>query len=499
MKKLISNRDYLGWAVLITAIVLLVFFFIAKSQLFAKLTYQSDLFSHIQSSRSWLQERPIMYENNYGHHARYHNYFFNLLMGPLVLWWGAYGIFIFQLGLYIAALLYAFPYIYNYAQTNFHKIVTGILCIVFFCGPYAYWLYDDPWFGFHTEMLYIPLGLIFSIALLKQNKWLAIVFAVLIISVKEDGVVLLASLHLLHLFVQKTLGHINPKKWIIQTFSYGAIYLLVFAAGIIYLKYQNNFELSRLDKTFSRAKEFSPSEIKNYVVSVLYSVGLLLLPFVLFIGFTRPRSGYFLLYALLLLLPIVAVNFVSGLYYLPHKDFSLTWVPRFSLVFVFLFVVCIYSVLFFSQTWFTKKRAIVFSSIGIGFLLFISQVYILKKEKKYYVYKNTLGIIFQEHPENNQAYLLQIKNLAKVLPYDYPVAPPYWLFAYFHKHDFLWISSAYNAWQQPRMVIVDETKWPEVNPIERLQQPDSVITPKVSYYFEKQDRHYLIEANIIAK
>lgn len=499
MKRLFNNLDFFGRAVLITACLLFVGFFIAKTQLFQKLNYQSDLFSHIQSSRSWLQGRPIMYENNYGHHARYHNYFFNLLMGSFVLWWGAYGIFIFQLGLYIAALLYTFPYIYYRAQTYFQKVLMGILCLVFFCGPYAYWLYDDPWFGFHTEMLYIPLGLIFSIALLKQNKWLAIVFAVLIISVKEDGVVLLAALHLLNLFVNKLQGQISHKKWLLHSITLGGIYVLLFMAGIVYLKYKNNFELSRLDKTFSRAKEFTPSEIKGYILSVLSGFGLLLLPFIVFIGYTKPRSWYFLLYALLLLLPIVVVNFVSGLYYLPHVDFSLTWVPRFSLVFVFLFVVCMYSVLFFSNTWISKKMTLVLSAIGIGLLLFIAQGFILNKEKKYSVYKYTIGIISQKHPEDSQPHLLQIKNLAQVLPYDYPVAPPYWLFAYFHKHDFLWISSAYNAWQQPRMVIVDDTKWPEVNPIERLQQPDSVITPKVSYYFEKQDRHYLIAAKIIDK
>ncbi len=496
MIELLKKRDYFGITVFVIAMGMLVWFFAAKLTLFNTLAYQSDLFSHIQISRSWLEGRTAMFENNYGDHAKYHNYFFSLLIAPLVYWWGGVGIFITQFALYVLALVYSFPIIYNKAKHQ--KWIVAVFYLAIFCGAYAFWLYDDTWFGFHIEMLYIPLGLIFSLSLYKKQYWLSILSGVLIVLVKEDGAVLLACLHILYFAWLFTSNQITKKKGVKNAIVWGGIYIVVFVLGILYLNYKNDFGATRLNKAFVQLAETEEAVSTHYFATIFKNFGLLLLPLLAWLAYIKVTPKL-LLWALLLLLPITVVNVVSGLVYLPHNTFSLTWVPRFSLTFSLFLALSVYGLLQTKESWFKKKKQNVGFALVLLAGLFAAQVVLLKKATQYSFSNNAIGIFSTPHPEKEKPYYADIKKIAEVLPYNYPVAPPYKLFRYFHKHDFIWISSAYNAWQPPRMVITDETLWAGVNPTERLQNPDSVITHEVNYYFEKEDRHYLVEAGIIKK
>lgn len=494
MIELFKKRDQFGIAVFLIALLLLIWFFAAKITLFNKLAYQSDLFSHIQISRSWLEGRPLMFENNYGYHATYHNYFFNLLLGPLVYWWGAYGIFISQFLMYAIALWYSFPIIYKRVQSS--RYLVAFFYLVLFFSPYGFWLYDDTWFGFHIEMLYIPLGLIFSLSLLERQKWVSVLAGILIISVKEDGVVLLACLHLLYLVWQNLQQHITKKQWLKKSIIWGIVYLVVFALGIFYLKYKNNFDNTRLDLAFAKFDEMKSDVQVSYFKEIFINFGLLLLPLLAAFIYLKIKSK-FLLWWLLLLVPITVVNTISGLYYLPYFKLSITWVPRFALTYA-LFLATIVCLFYQPATgWLRKKN--VTTPLVIGIILIAGQWFVLKKAIDYSFTSNAVNIFAKPHPEKEKPHLIKLRKLASVLPKGYPIAPPYPLFGYFHQQDYMWISSAYRAWQPPRIVITDETLWAGVNPTDKLQQPDSVITEKMNFYFEKEDRHYLIKADIIDK
>ena len=69
-------------------------YFASKVIRFQHQDYRSDLYTHLEIARGWLQGRPLLHENRYGHHERLHNYFLDLVMGPFALLWGAYGLFI---------------------------------------------------------------------------------------------------------------------------------------------------------------------------------------------------------------------------------------------------------------------------------------------------------------------------------------------------------------------------------------------------------------------
>ncbi len=489
----INSKQQQYWAVAIVGfgLAILFWFFAAKVALFNKHTYQSDLFSHIQTSRSWLQGRPAMFENNYGNHAQYHNYFFNLLLGPLVLWWGAYGLFTAQLGLYVWAFIYGLKTLQK-AKVSNARITVFLLAL--FLGPYSFWLYDDTWFGFHIEILYIPLGFVFALSLHRQQKWVSIISALFIISVKEDGAVLAACLHILYFTWEWISGRITQKQWLKKSFMWGVVYLAIFALGIFYLKYKNHFAETRLDKAFTRWAEMDNSVKKDYITSILNSFALMQLPLVVWLMFVRIQPKLLLWWALLSL-PVLAVNLVSGLVYLPQNGFSLTWVPRFSLSFTLFLAVAAYTIIQ-GRFWFSSLQKNNVLSIAVAIILVIAQVVLLQTAVNYSFSQNAVGIFSKPKPATEKPYVKEIEAVAKVLPYNYTVAPPYWLLGAFHKHDYLWISSVYNAWQNPRMVICDETLWEGVNPTKRLQHPDSVIKPNVRYYFEREDRHYLVEAGV---
>lgn len=491
MITLVKNRDYKGLALILFCLLGLVWFFVVKIDLFNKLFYQSDLFSHIQISRTWLEGRPAMHENNYGSHGKLHNYFFDLLMGPAVMAWGGFGIFIIQFVLYVWALLYTFPYVYTRSENKFNA---GLFYVIVFLGPYAFWLYDDPWFGFHTEMLYIPLGFIFFISVLKKQHLIAVISSLLMVLIKEDGAVVTACLHLFYFAVLYSSNSINTGQWLKKSVLWGVFWALIFIAGIILLKYKNNFGPDRIGKAFKQIQEATSVSPLQYFLSVFKSFGLLLLPLAAFIIYLKP--GKILLWWLVFLVPVIIVSLVSGFVYFPQVDFSLTWVPRFSMVFILFLALCVW-VLLNGHGWPINRKAMLTTGFIVGISLFALQAVVLKNEKQYNYYSFAAGPFTKQHPEKTESYLEEIKKVSEVLPLNYPVAPPYRLFRYFHRHDYLWISAAYNAWKQPRMVICDETLWPGVNPTERLAHPDSVFTQHYRYYFEAADREYLIRAGII--
>jgi len=493
---LFKNRDYFGLAVFFAVAGMLVWFFIAKLTIFEKLGYRSDLYTHLEICRGWLQGRPIMHENCYGYHSQYHNYFFNLVMGFAVKPWGVYGLFSIQFLLYIIALFYTFPVLYGNKNTLNHKLLTSVFYIIIFCGPFAYWLYDNPYYGFHTEILYPSMGFVFAISLFKKQYWVSLLFALFMISVKEDGAVLVASIHLLFIALEWTVGKITRKRWLYQSLLWGAVWTVVFVAGMMYLKSQSAPDKDRLTEAFQHFAEFTVDEKLDYFLPILQSFGLMLLPFAVVLLLMKQINYKAWLWWLAFLLPITVVNFISGFVYFPSHYFSLTWVPRFSLTFSLFLAMGSFSLLLFSRPWFRPKFISLLVAVGISWGLFSWQKDLLQAEKGYSYQYSTQKIFSEQHPFEYYPHWKKIGAIARVLPNMYPVSPPHALFGAFHKQDVIWTERIYNAWTPPRMIICDETNIVNVVPKDLLQNPDSVITEKLWIYFEKEDRHYIDKAGI---
>lgn len=496
MIELFKKRDFFGLAIFFAVLGIFTWYFIAKLALFDKLFYQSDLYTHLEIARGWLQGRPLMHENCYGYHNKLHNYFFDLLMGPFAKQWGVYGIFGVQLALHIWALAYTLPTLLKGSNSFNHKLVVAVLYITVFSGPYAFWLYDDPHYGFHTEMLYVPLGFMFAVSLYKKQHWVSIVTALLMLSVKEDGAVIVACIHLLYLAMQFIAKKITPKRWLLQSLLWGGVWVAFFGASIYYLRVQNNFGYDRLAESFERIGLQSNNDIRAYFSSVFSSFGILLVPFAVILLFIRQLNYKVWLAWLVFSVPIVTVNLISGFPYFPSPSFSLSWVPRFSLTFSFFLALCAFSLMYFPRAWFRPAFVCLVTAVCVGYWVFVLQSDLLEEATEYKYDEASQKIFSADHPEVYNPHWKDIHKVADVLPEMYPIAPPYATFGYFHKQDIIWTNVIFNAHVWPRMIICDESNIANVIPDQLLQNPDSVVTDKLKYYFEKEDRHYLQQAGI---
>src|SRR5882724_3976655 len=86
LRVFLSSKAILAFAVLCGWLTV-------KCVLFVRLAYTSDMFSLLQMSLSWLDGRPLLWENCFGNHARLHDYYSVLAFAPLTFTFGAYGLF----------------------------------------------------------------------------------------------------------------------------------------------------------------------------------------------------------------------------------------------------------------------------------------------------------------------------------------------------------------------------------------------------------------------
>lgn len=189
-------------------------FFVVKCLHFMRLDYTSDLFSHFQLSRDWMLGKPLFYENSFGFHSKFHNYFIDVLMGPFTYIFSVYGLFIVLFGLAILGLFNVLKLL----EVKNSSFQTKFLFTVFFVGPLTYFVFHNEHYGFHTEMLYVPLLLLCISSMLRANNWFWL-WAILATLVKEDGIVLLGScisLFYVAQWNQKTISGIRMLQKIVR-------------------------------------------------------------------------------------------------------------------------------------------------------------------------------------------------------------------------------------------------------------------------------------------
>ena len=61
----------------------------------------------------------------------------------------------------------------------------------------GFWIWDDPFYGWHAEVLYVPLAVLFAGALTRRRRQVLLWGAALVL-LREDGAVVACAIHLLH-------------------------------------------------------------------------------------------------------------------------------------------------------------------------------------------------------------------------------------------------------------------------------------------------------------
>jgi hypothetical protein len=180
------KRSLSPWTLATAAVLVVLYAGLCKALLFHGLEYyHTDFSSFLEMSRSLFESGELFRDNVYGHHAAIHNYYIVLAFSPLTLSLGAYGLILGLVLLHVAAVLRV-----AFAATL--DLPGRVALLGGYLSPIAYAVFDDPIFGFHTELCYPPLCLLLALDLREGRSRRAILVAALLLLVKEDGAVLCA-------------------------------------------------------------------------------------------------------------------------------------------------------------------------------------------------------------------------------------------------------------------------------------------------------------------
>ncbi len=478
--------------------LLLAFYFVVNCLHFQRSDYTSDIFSLYQLSHDWLLGKPLFYENSFGFHSKLHNYFITLFIAPFTYIFGVYGIFVVLFSLALGAL-YAVLKMMDAMGTSIHaKWLFAILYI----SPLTYFIFHDENYGFHIELLLIPLGLLFISAFLQHKKWY-LVWALLILLVKEDAVVFLCCLWITKYSSDWIKKDLTAKAFLIQSIAAGAICLLVFSAGLLWLKYMNHWSATRSGDVYSTLKEQPFNEILasfTYLLQTRIQLTCFVLVIVYFYAGWRFTVG-----AILLSTPILILNFLSGIFYMVDgaifikNTFSLLWAPRLGSYWAYWLGVLVIALTHKPSWYFYPYFIRTLACLVFGFLVFRLQYFFLKscEVTRLDITKNMTEAF---EPNIEFEYNTEFKDAASIaqqLPNHYPVAPMYRVFGAFYQQDIVWLNSWWNAYYPPRMILASYNKdeIPDVTKV--MKHPVYMLyKEKLHIYTEVDDTIFIARAGI---
>ncbi len=142
-----------------------------KAVLFRHLEYVCDLFQHLVMSRSVFEGHPFLWEPQAA--GLLHNYPLLPSFYALTGWLGAYGLFV-GLAAWMAGALVA---VWRLASRSdpWRRELYWTVVFALVLGPVGFWLWDDPTYGWHTQMVFVPLGILFATCLITGTRlaWVA--------------------------------------------------------------------------------------------------------------------------------------------------------------------------------------------------------------------------------------------------------------------------------------------------------------------------------------
>ncbi len=233
------SERHRGWALGAAAVLVVAYAAFCKALLFRNLEYLgSDLFSFLEMSWSWYYAGLWLHDNIYGHHYALHSFVIVPLFSPLTIPLGAYG---FVVGL---ALLNAFA-AWRLATLAVLDLPARLAALAGLLSPVAFWAFDNPYWGFHPELCYPPLAVLFAAELETGRRGRAALAALPLMLVKEDGAVLAACVLVAHFASQLWGLRHDPEAERRKTLAAALLALLavtlVFAANMAILGLASRF------------------------------------------------------------------------------------------------------------------------------------------------------------------------------------------------------------------------------------------------------------------
>jgi hypothetical protein len=430
------------------AAALLVSLWVAiKVRLFLGLEYSWDLFDAIQLSRSWLIGRPFLWENRWGAQAVSHNNYLTPLLGALTLPWGAYGLFVGHAGLLLLAFLEL--------DRVLRPLPVGrrlAWAVAYLFGPVGFWIWDDPFYGWHAELLFVPLSVLFAGALQRRSR-LAALWATLLVLVREDGAVVACSIHLLLRAWADGASPPRSREALVRSLKIASGWLLIFALGLASQRWARPLAADRLTAALSSLGRLA-AEPRALAALARDTAGALLLLGSGLLLVARPLRGA----ALAASVPLLAVAVVGTLAYDLEgmASHGPTWACRFALLWGVLAGAVAASPGRDEVFRVSGPRTAFFWSIAgsvaaQGALLILLKAY------------DPVKRVAQALPGRDDVQAMRLSAIeraflacvSEALPAETSVAVHVRLFGYFHRHDLVWPSYVENAWRAPQAVVCE--------------------------------------------
>nr|WP_295926490.1 hypothetical protein [uncultured Dyadobacter sp.] len=298
----------------------------------------------LQLSKGWLEGRPFLFDTIYGNHAQQHNYYFIPLIGIFTKPLGVNGLF-----LAYVCLTGLFFYVYHRSFAVFNmaeRRAVWVTALAYVFGPMAYFMYLD-YFGWHPEQYFIPLLALLALSL-AQRKWaMFTVWLTLTFLLKESSIVLICCLFLFFSVVDMVMRNpaknwfsylLNKRNLIIVSTS-----VILFLAGLWWLSHLNGSKPSRLSEAFANTKLNS-----TFIYYILFSLavgvltfGLALIPFMPWLR-VLPRKTLVIAVLAGCYAVLLVMFATEGLYYFPTIYPGISYPPRISGLWAFMFSSFIY-------------------------------------------------------------------------------------------------------------------------------------------------------------
>lgn len=434
----------------------------AKVRLYGHLEYVLDLFGFLQMASSFVEGRLPLFENGWGRHAAIHAYWTVPLLYPFVALLGAAGAFLVLVGTHAAAVGAAARLASGLPgeRRRLVRLVAAALLV----SPAAFWLVDDAPYGFHSELLFTPLAVLFAVGLLRRTRW-ALVAGVLLAATREEGPLVALAVHVV--VASGRPGDGEPLRGRIPeparvALAWGAVF--VANLGLLLLLSAGEPEASRAAGALRAltALPERPGAVEAVVRSALVALGLLGSGAVVALAGVslRPAAR-----AAIASLPLLGASLLGGLaanYATPDALFyhGLSWAPRMAALWGVLAAALLAAAArepVPSRALASNARLLGVVSVGLSFTL---QAMLLSENRLWDIARRLDPVrllsgegffVARLTPEEDRA----LRALARTLPAGTPVAATPAFFARLDRHDLVWPDRAAAAWRPPRVVVCD--------------------------------------------
>jgi|GEM_PF-5895856 len=466
------------WLPHVLALGVIGYWLLVKSVLFHRLEYTTDLFTNLELTRSLFEGRPLLWENGYGDHKAFHNFYIAVLFYPFTRFLGAYGLFVAQ------ALLsgWAVHDILRRARDaeEWRRVLYWATLAAMALGPVAFFIWENPVYGFHFELLFVPLSALFALSLSRRSRS-AWIYGALIVLIREEGALLAWCIQVLYEVLNAQAGDRKARSALFRRLAWITLgWLVVFIAGMGLLLAMGAGSHGRLGSAPSAIlRLINDSAIRSLFFRSLIDAALLLAAGAVVYLAGIPRRGL-VITALISLVLIPPITVASSVYFESLREHGIVWPPRLAMLWGVALAGCLLAIERARPPIFADSRGrrawvaiAVAASIGTQFA-------VLAACRRYdFISRFTLNALsiprvlvarfvpasdfarYYDRPRYVAWALSSAEDaflgcLGRDLPHDTSVTATGTLFGRFHRQDLVFSDRVANAWKPPELVVCDD-------------------------------------------